>query len=78
MMVPGFGRQEAGEPVEAPVDEVEVEMVGQGAPPIGASRRVEEFGDVGDVVGAHLTLDLETSHGSRVPVEPLPPEHAGV
>ncbi len=63
-----LGGQKSGEPVEAAVDEVEVEVVGQWSATIGPSSRVEQVGDAGDVVARHLAFDLEASHGARVPV----------
>ena len=67
MVVAGLEGEEAGEPVESAVDEVEIQMVRQGSAAVGACRRVEQFADVGDVVARHLALDLETTHASRVP-----------
>jgi hypothetical protein len=66
VIVAGLGGEEPREAVESAVHEVEVQVVRQWPPPVGAGCRVEQLGDVRDVVGRHLALDLETTHGPRV------------
>ena len=71
MIVARLRCKQPGEPVVAAVDEVEVEVIGQRPPSIGARRSVEQLVHRGDVIVFHLTFDLKTPHGARLPA-PLP------
>ena len=69
MIVAWLRCKQPGEPVVAAIDEVEVEVIGQRPPSIGARCSVEQLVHRGDVIIFHLTFDLKTSHGARLPVQ---------
>lgn len=67
MIVTGLRCKQPGKTVMSAIDQVEVEVVRQRPPPIGARCSVKKFVYCGDVVIFHLTLDLKKSHYQRLP-----------
>jgi hypothetical protein len=65
MIVSRFECEEPGKPIEPSAHQVEVQVVGEGAPAVSSSRCIEELGDFGDIPVGHLTLDFQASHATH-------------
>jgi hypothetical protein len=70
MVVTGLPGHEAGESLTAAVHQVEPQVIGQRAVAVGAFGIAEEIANDRDVVGLHLTLDVEDPHGLTLPFDP--------
>ena len=66
MRVARLPRDKADEPPTASLGEVEPEMIRERPMTVRSLGRLKELGDLGDVMRRQLSLDVETTHLSRL------------